>query len=67
MIITTLISLKLYKKIKADIKQQEINSIDIEINRHFKTIKNTNEKQTILGLEKKIKALKKEKEELNRN
>lgn len=65
MTITTLISFKLYKKIKNDILLQEVNSITIEINKLHTNIKNTDDEQIILGLKKKIIALEKEIEEIN--
>ena len=62
MLITTFISLFLYKKVKKDMNLQDINSITIEIQRLNEKIDNTTNEKIILGLQHKIQLLKKEKE-----
>ena len=65
--ITVAISLSLYKKVRNDINLQDINSIIIEINRLNKLLQNTKDEKIILGLENKIKLLKKQKQNSIKN
>ncbi|MEA3497995.1 MAG: hypothetical protein U9R16_02935 [Campylobacterota bacterium] len=60
MIITVLISLSLYKKVKKDMSLQDINSIKIEIQRLNDKLKTQKDEKIKLGLIKKIEILKEE-------
>ncbi|MEA2017169.1 MAG: hypothetical protein U9N59_01865 [Campylobacterota bacterium] len=60
MLITIIISLLLYKKVKKDIITQDLNSIHIEIKRLTNKIENSTDEKIILGLNHKIKLLKDE-------
>ncbi|RLA83142.1 MAG: hypothetical protein DRG78_05195 [Epsilonproteobacteria bacterium] len=62
MLLTTLISLFLYKKVKNDMNLQDVNSILIEIERLNQKIDKTTDEKIILGLKHKIELLEKEKE-----
>jgi len=62
MILTSTVSFKLYKKVKGDMKLQEINSIDLEIHQIHKKLKDEKDESRIVYFNNKIKALEKEKE-----
>ena len=57
MVVTIFISLSLYKKVKKDMKIQDINSIKIEIQRLTDKLNTTEKENVKLGLIKKIELL----------
>jgi len=59
-LLTSFISMYLYKKIQADLKQQEKNAIQLEINDLLHKLQNTNDEKIILSYEHKLDNLKKE-------
>ena len=59
-LLTSFISIYLYKKIQADLKQQEKNAIQLEINDLLHKLQNTNDEKIILSYEHKLDNLKKE-------
>ena len=59
-LLTSFISIYLYKKIQEDLTQQEKNAIQLEINDLLHKLQNSNDEKIILSYEHKLENLKKE-------
>jgi len=59
-LLTSFISIFLYKKVQEDLKQQEKNSIQLEINELLHKLENCSDEKVIKSYEHKLENLKKE-------